>query len=98
MDALVGSQADQSHPPTTVTAVPRLQWDLEALQNLFSAPHSPTRYVRATHIQVALYGFGDASGGGFGSSISLPDGCTLFRHGLWPDGTDSGTSNFRETE
>jgi hypothetical protein len=83
-------------PPARVTAVPRLQMDLEALLSLFSAPHPPTRYVRATHIQVALYGFGDASGSGFGSSIALPDGCTLFRHGLWSEVDDSSTSNYRE--
>jgi hypothetical protein len=45
---------------------------------------------------VALYGFGDASGSGFVSSITLPDGCTLFRHGLWSDGVDTASSNYRE--
>lgn len=73
-------------PPSQVSAAPRLAWDLEALEQLLCSNHPPTRFFRATHTQVALYGFGDASGSGFGSSISLPKGCTLFRHGLWNDG------------
>jgi hypothetical protein len=43
-----------------------------------------------------LYGFGDASGSGFGSSIALPDGSTLFQHGLWTEGGEGTTSNYRE--
>jgi hypothetical protein len=83
-------------PPLKVKAVPRLHTDLEALSSLFSASTPPTRYIRATHTQVALYGFGDASGSGYGSSVALPDGSIFFRHGLWSDGGDSTTSNYRE--
>jgi hypothetical protein len=64
-------------PPSSVSAVPRLASDLAALSSLFAPPHPPIRFVRATHTQVALYGFGDASGSGFGSSIALSDGSTL---------------------
>jgi hypothetical protein len=83
-------------PPSLVTAVPRLALDLEALHSLFAAPDPPTRYVRTTDTLVALYGFGEASGSGFGSSIALPDGCTLFRNGLWTDKDDTSSSNYRE--
>ncbi len=96
LSAILGASTDLAQQPSSVTAVPRLQWDLEALRSLFSVPHPPTRFVCATHIQVALYGFGDASGSGFGSSIALPDGCLLFRHGIWNDADTSSSSNFRE--
>jgi hypothetical protein len=82
--------------PATVTAVPRLQDDLCSLMHLMTAPTPPIRYVRPTHITVAIYRFGDASGQGFGSSFALPDGCTIFRHGLWGRDADDESSNFKE--
>jgi len=95
-DSDLSTQSKPLQPPVYVTAVPRLHMDLEALTSLFAAEHPPIRYVRATHTLVALYGFGDASGHGFGGSIALKDGTTLFRHGLWPDGADGLSSNYRE--
>jgi hypothetical protein len=55
--------------PVTVTVVPRLRFDITALRALF-APYKPTlRLIRGHHIKAATFGFGDASGGGFGSCI-----------------------------
>jgi hypothetical protein len=100
MDLLFGSdpgiRSKHPQPPVQVTAAPQLRMDLEALSSLFAAPHPPTRYIRATHTLVALYDFGDISGQGFGSSIALEDGTTLFQHGLWSDGADGSSSNYRE--
>jgi hypothetical protein len=45
---------------------------------------------------IALYGFGDASGAGFGSSITLPNGWTKFRRGLWAWDQEDASSNYLE--
>jgi len=63
-------------PPTQVAPAPRLQSDLNCLITLFSPDTPPTRIVRSNTICYALYGFVDASGSGFGSSIEMPDGST----------------------
>jgi hypothetical protein len=59
-------------PPEYVTGVPRLAGDLRALAQLFSPPHPPLRVVWSTSIIIALYGFGDASGEGFGGNLLTP--------------------------
>jgi hypothetical protein len=41
------------------------------------------------------YGFGDASGSGFGSAVQGPDGL-WYRHGLWGSDTNKKSSNYRE--
>jgi hypothetical protein len=69
-------------PPTVVTAVPRLAQDLSSLLSLMSSEEPPQRVVRSKSLMVAIYGFGDASGAGFGSTILGPDGIH-YRHGIW---------------
>jgi len=64
------SSQHQHAPPAQVKAVPCLHSDLEALSSLFAAPHPPTRYICTTHILVALYRFGDASGCGLEAPLS----------------------------
>lgn len=82
-------------PPLEVRAVPRLRSDVLYLKQLFSATEPPVRYVRSTQINVALYGFGDASGAGFGRTIGNAQGVE-FSHGLWGKDTEAASSNFRE--
>jgi hypothetical protein len=41
------------------------------------------------------YGFGDASGSGFGSSIAFPDGIA-YRIGVWGKDCEDSSSNYRE--
>jgi hypothetical protein len=82
--------------PEYVTAVPRLEDDLSCLQHLFHPDRPPIRFLRTAKIVTVSYGFGDASGEGFGSTFCLPDGTTLFRHGTWGRDADSTSSNFRE--
>jgi len=82
--------------PEYVTAVPRLADDLACLNQLFSPAHPPVRFVRSSTITTATYGFGDASGDGFGNTTLLPDGTTSFRHGSWGSDGDGTSSNFRE--
>ena len=57
-----------------VKAVKRLRADLLALGNLLKDVNPPLRLVRGRKIYVARYGFGDASGTGFGSSWEGNDG------------------------
>jgi hypothetical protein len=45
----------------------------------------------------ATYGFGDASGDGFGAAILLPDGKIYYRHGVWDWGISIDNSlSYRE--
>ena len=51
--------------------------------------------MRGKAVLTAIYGFGDASSGGFGSSIERPGGIGL-RYGIWGRDVDNESSNFRE--
>ena len=87
-----GREADH---PEKVEHVPRMKSDLTALKSLF-APENPThRLVRGFSIGCALFGFGDASGGGFGSSWDAKIGIA-YRFGTWSEAMDGQSSNLRE--
>jgi len=81
-------------PPLTVTPVPRLQTDISSLQRLLSATTPPVRYLRSSKVQVAAYGFVDASRVGFGGSIQLPNGITATLHGNGREPEASGGACF----
>lgn len=82
-------------PPKRVKAVPRMLGDLRALWLLFQLKHPPLRLVRGRCISEALYGFGDASGKGFGASWE--EGEKIFyRLGVWGRDGDGTSSNYRE--
>ena len=53
------------------------------------------RAVRAGKHVGVVYGFGDASGAGFGSSFSK-DGKIIYQHGVWADHVTEESSNYRE--
>ena len=82
-------------PPVRVAAAPRLKWDLEALCNLFEGDVPVRRKVRPRQRAVAIYGFGDASGKGFGSSFVIGEEL-IFRHGQWATTVEVESSNYRE--
>jgi len=89
------SSSNSLQPPTHVHAVPRFRNDVLALLHLFSAPEPPVRYVRSQQINVACYGFADASGTGFGATVG--DQSQLFySHGIWNNYTEDQSSNYRE--
>lgn len=75
--------------------VPRFKQDLLALLALAASNKPFVRVVRSKHIHTAIYGFGDASSAGFGSSIGRTEG-TQGRFGLWTCDEDKESSNFRE--
>jgi hypothetical protein len=68
---------EDTHAPEYVQGVPRLKGDLQALAQLFSTLHPPRRVIRSSMVLMALYGFGDASGEGFGSTLSTPSGIRI---------------------
>ena len=81
--------------PKRVDEAPRLAWDLEALAELFSGSEPMRRKVRPSQTAIALYGFADASGKGFGSSLVVGDEL-VYRHGQWADAIERESSNYRE--
>ena len=85
-------------PPTTIVVVPRLLQDLQVLQQMFQLD-SPTHVViRSTKCFYLLYGFCDASGKGFGSTMLSKKGIR-YRIGLWGADSDlENTSNWKEFE
>jgi hypothetical protein len=82
-------------PPVRVTALPRLHPDLIALSDLLSSSTPPERIIRASSLMIAFYGFGDASGAGFGSTILGPSGI-CYRYGIWGNDLMGTSSNYRE--
>lgn len=82
-------------PPPTVQGVPRLLHDLRGLQTLFQFAQPPARKVRTSGYVLAFYGFSDASGSGFGSTIQTASGIR-YRYGLWGNDLEGQSSNYRE--
>jgi hypothetical protein len=84
-----------SGAPGLVKPVPRFFDNLEFLTMFFS-PTSPSKVtIQATSLFLVVYGFGDASGKGFGSTFTVPNGVS-FRIGVWkPDESDE-SSNWQE--
>jgi hypothetical protein len=85
----------QPEAPEFVEGVKRLGWDLTALRILFSADHPAVRVIRPTSVLSVIYGFGDASGSGFGSSFTHANGI-VYRVGVWGSDVDGESSNYRE--
>ena len=56
--------------------VPRFIHDLRALSELATSSLPPLRVVRPTLVVQVFYGFGDASGKGFGSTVAGNYNCS----------------------
>ena len=82
-------------PPATVRASPRLIKDLQALKILFSSKMPRLRRIRSKLRRDFYYGFGDASGRSFGTSIQL-DEIIEFEYGQWCTEDSEQSSNWRE--
>ncbi len=82
--------------PSRVHPAPRLLSDLKCLTQLLSSPTPPIRYIHPRSMKIAIYGFVDASGAGFGSSFELPNKRILYHHGLWGQDADHVSSNYKE--
>ena len=82
-------------PPPTVAAVPRLKDDVEALRQLFGGAMPVLRRARPASVAVGIYGFGDASGQGFGSSL-VKGNDLIYCFGQWANQVTGESSNYRE--
>jgi hypothetical protein len=85
-----------SEVPLTVEAVPRLKHDVDALLRLLKPEKPPLKRVRAKATAKVYYGFGDASGCGFGATIQIGDEI-IYEYGQWTqEVTETKSSNWRE--
>ena len=84
-----------SDAPIKVKGVGRLERDLKSMLAIMESLSPPLRLVRGPGLAYVLYGFGDASGSGFGSSWETSDG-TRYRFGVWGKDIDGRSSNYRE--
>ena len=75
----------------------RMRDDLDALMKLTKSSIPPNQRVRSKFITWLTYGFGDASGKGYGAALLLWDGVIFYRQGLWKwTITKERSSNYRE--
>jgi hypothetical protein len=82
--------------PILVQAVPRFQADVSALLRLMRFDNPPLKRVRCKKTAQAYYGFGDASGSGFGATIQIGQKIH-FSYGQWcSEVTENRSSNWRE--
>ena len=89
------TKGKSTEAPVLIKPVARLTNDLKALKELFG-PEEPTlRLIRGNCIKFALLSFGDASGGGFGSSWEITDEIE-FCFGTWGINMSGESSNLRE--
>jgi hypothetical protein len=93
--------ADEDTPeeaPAVVKAVPRLLHDVDAPLHLMESEKPPLKRVRAKAAAKACYGFGDASGCGFGGATIQIGDETIYECGQWTaaEVTESRSSNWRD--
>ena len=71
----------EASPPSDIDFTDMLITDIQALQKFFKPEIHlliPTRLIKSMGV---VYGFGDASGAGFGATLLYP-GLVKFKHGL----------------
>ncbi len=81
--------------PKDVEIKPRLKADVEALTMLITGDKPPLRRIRANKVTEVLYGFGDASGSAFGTTLGI-DGDVYYEYGQWCSEDSEESSNWRE--
>lgn len=97
-DILIKEQLIGNHTiPEWVIPVPRFKDCLLVLHKMFKLELPPVIIVRSTNILCVIYGFVDASGSGFGTTL-LVDGKINYKIGTWSSSEDKNSSNWREFE
>jgi hypothetical protein len=81
--------------PPTVKPLPCFVDNLGGLVKIFSSRHPPVIILRPLAVFMIIYGFGDASGKGFGSTFARGDDIS-YRIGTWGDDETGESSNWRE--
>jgi hypothetical protein len=87
--------ATETGTPQLTVAVPRLIDNLRALHSIFQSMDPPLISVRSSRCLEVRYGFGDASGTGFGSSFERQDG-VFYQVGTWGPDQEDTSSNWKE--
>ena len=90
-----GEEVDTPEAPMHVSAMTRLLDDVNVLIQLFDGPMPNIRMARPLKSAVAIYGFGDASGFGFGSTL-IKEGRILYQLGKWSEDIAKESLNYRE--
>jgi hypothetical protein len=89
-------QGSEDLTPLTVSAVPRFTHDIDALMRLTKYAKPPLRKIRASSTASVGYGYGDASGRGFGATVQI-DNHLYYHYGRWNMEDSFGTlSNWKE--
>ena len=94
-DRLMNLEFNNDGAPKLVTPVKRFHSCLNALEKFFSLDEPPKVTERTANVQMAVYGFVDASKSGFGASIDYENGMR-YRIGIWGKDQEDESSNYRE--
>jgi hypothetical protein len=86
---------DCADAPKLVQACPRLMSDIRAILSILGPEVPPVIKLRSCKIVTVVYGFGDASGSGLGSTFTCGSGFT-YRIGVWGADDSSQSSNWKE--
>jgi hypothetical protein len=93
------TEQNHSHaPPKTIGLTQHLRDDIYALKEFFDLPKPPKVQARKQSVHLLLYGFADASGGGLGSTVTVPGSGIKCRIGVWGKDEEDESSNFKEFE
>ena len=84
-------------PPLELEFTEILKKDIQNLCMFFDSETHKLLPIRPLLTMGVAYGFADASGSGFGSTILYPD-MVKFRHGLWSPKESEESSNYRELQ
>ena len=95
-DPRIDIPEDPDVEPLFVQPVPRLRDDLTCLLALTEKDSPPPQRVRMRKNGKVMYGFGDASKQGFGTSIELSDKSVMWRSGQFKTIVQEQSSNYRE--
>ena len=79
-------------PEKFVTPVPRFYTCIQAFEDFFAPEEPPIITTRSEECYVLIYGFVDASGSGFGSTLQNKDKIH-YRIGTWSSKEEENSSN-----
>jgi hypothetical protein len=89
-------EVEELEIPLYVKAVPRFKDDITSLLRLMKSDTPPLKRARCKRSAKCYYGFGDASGSGFGATIQI-NGKIHYEYGQWSsEVTEERSSNWRE--
>ena len=93
--SLAMKEQEEAGAPALVRASPSLIHDISALWFMMGSITSPEVSIRSKTVVTVVYGFGDASGSGLGSTFTCGNGFN-FRIGIWGSKEDPESSNWKE--